>query len=788
MITLKNISKKIDDFEILKNVNLNLPSCGLVLFRGVNGSGKTTLINIIGALDKASSGSLIINNEDISIFSNYELCKFREKYISFVFQDNNLFDNMSVKDNINIVNKSDENYDKSFKELLHLLNLEEIQDKKVKFLSGGEKQRVAIARAINKNSNILICDEPTSSIDFESKKIIFEVLKKISKSKLVLLVTHDLDFVNNYADITVGICDGIVTSNINSTQNNIENNYTFKEYVNKFNPFKFLFKNFFLNKKKIVINCVLLVISFLLCVFSISFSSIDFNKIHISSLKNDNLVIFNKNSNDESSSYIKDVEIYDEDINFFKKSLNYSDLIVGKGIHVDGYSMNFGIDYSKKSDVIYYQKMVNLLSFIDYDFDKTNFELIGKKPINSNDIVISSYLADIMMEYGVMDSEKNIFRPQNYDELISYDKEFILGYNNVNITGIYILDLNKFNSLKIKSNKVNSEIKKIKNIFDVYIDNCAGNIFVNKSFFELYSNIIPTVNDYFDFSYEEKDIYGRNTIFNSRPLIFDHSVKLTNGEYIDNLNDNEIIINQEILKLLNLNENDCINKQIDLYIYDSLSGSNDYFDKISLNIIGVSFDNDYYINRNALSKVLDKTVYYNKAFSYLNNKDFQSVITTFPLENNRYTISTNYSYFIIGLTGLSKILSKIFIIISIIICIITIIHIINYLVNSIELHKKDIAILKSLGITDKIITLLFVMELSFLSVFSLLVSYFIYYIITIFINLILSKIIYLNIIFIYINYLILILIILFLLLFFVFLFYFIYKKICKSLPNYLLRN
>lgn len=737
MIELCNVSKIKNDKKILNEINLKLPSKGLVVIKGLNGAGKTTLVNLIGGLDVPNSGKILFNGIDISSLSSNKLSEYREKYISFIFQDNNLFENMSVLDNINITNKSN-----NIKSTLEEFNLNYISNQKAKSLSGGQQKKVAITRALSKNSTILICDEPTSSLDSESRINVLKKIKSISRNKLVLLISHEDIFIDNYADMLIELNEGNLQSVVETKQlyYSIEKSNSISK--NNFNIFDFLIKNLFSNKKKLYISGFFMFVSFLFILFSVSLSLLNYDEIHLSMMDNlnDDLIIFNKNSYNESNdSYINEKEFFVDDVDYIASIDKNMKIITGYNINVDGYSMNFGINYNQRFNVPYYQKFVNRLSFINYDDINYN-SIIGNKPLLKNEIVISSYLADIFIKYGVMTSGKQTYFPKDYDDLISSHKELILGSNNVVVSGIYLLDLEKFNVLKNEVSSLNSKNSRLYELFSQVIDNTAGNIFVNNEFFELYSNVIPVINVNYDFSLEEKDSTGKNTILDSKPIIFTEKVSIADGDIVDELNVDEIIINNNILKSLNLEDEEYIGKSITLYIFDSLSGNIDYLDKITLKIKGLSEDNDYYISKDSLNKYIDKIVYINKIFTINNSsRSIKNTFEKFPLQRNQYTITTNYSQIIIGLSGILSILKIIFSIISIVFILFTLFFIANYLFNSIEFHKKDIGILKSLGIKDWKIVYLFILELLSILLFAYIFSIIMYIIVCHIVNNILGN-------------------------------------------------
>lgn len=214
MIKLENIKKeyvvKKSVTVALNDVSLTLPDKGLVFVVGRSGCGKTTLLNIIGGLDKADSGKMLCQGVDTSHFSSSDWDGYRNSYVGFVFQENNLLEDYNVYDNIRVATDLQNHKDCNsiINASLKFVGLEDFALRKISQLSGGQKQRVTIARAIAKNSKILLADEPTGSLDPETGREIFELLKEISKTQLVVVVTHDLSSANEFGDQIIKIRDG----------------------------------------------------------------------------------------------------------------------------------------------------------------------------------------------------------------------------------------------------------------------------------------------------------------------------------------------------------------------------------------------------------------------------------------------------------------------------------------------------------------------------------------------------------------------------------------------------
>lgn len=246
MIELKNVSKtykskKANSTVALKDISIKFQEKGLVFILGKSGSGKSTLLNVIGGLDKYDSGEVIINGKSTKKFKESEFDAFRNTYMGFIFQEYNLLENYSIEQNIKL--SLELQHKKAAKEeiqrALELVELEDISKRKTNELSGGQKQRVAIARAIIKDPEIILADEPTGNLDSQTSEQIWNILKKLSESKLVIVVSHDVESAQKYADRIIRIQDGTIISD--EGDKSIEENKEFKLENAKL-PFFYSFK------------------------------------------------------------------------------------------------------------------------------------------------------------------------------------------------------------------------------------------------------------------------------------------------------------------------------------------------------------------------------------------------------------------------------------------------------------------------------------------------------------------------------------------------------------------
>ena len=223
MLQLKNITKTYEagdtKVEALKGISLSFRKNEFVSILGQSGCGKTTLLNLIGGLDRYTSGDLIINGKSTKEFNDRDWDTYRNHSVGFVFQTYNLIPHQTVLSNVELAltlsGVSKQERRKRAIEVLKKVGLEDQINKKPNQMSGGQMQRVAIARALVNDPDILLADEPTGALDSETSVQIMEILKEIAKDKLVVMVTHNPDLANQYSTRIIKLLDGKVTDDSN---------------------------------------------------------------------------------------------------------------------------------------------------------------------------------------------------------------------------------------------------------------------------------------------------------------------------------------------------------------------------------------------------------------------------------------------------------------------------------------------------------------------------------------------------------------------------------------------
>ena len=221
-LELKDIKKSFGTGEnitqVLKGISCGIEKGKICVLLGPSGSGKSTLLNIIGGIEKADGGSISIDGELMESMNEKKLSLYRRKHLGYVFQSYNLIPNLTVRENIEVgAYLSDKPLDVD--ELLHTLGLDEHQRKLPNQLSGGQQQRTAIGRAIVKNPDILLCDEPTGALDYNTSKDILRLIETVNQKygNTVVMVTHN-DAIKDMADRVIKLRDGMIRKNYTNEQ------------------------------------------------------------------------------------------------------------------------------------------------------------------------------------------------------------------------------------------------------------------------------------------------------------------------------------------------------------------------------------------------------------------------------------------------------------------------------------------------------------------------------------------------------------------------------------------
>ncbi len=589
MIELKNVCKEYKAknrvvTKALNNINIKLPSSGLVFVLGKSGSGKSTLLNLIGCMDKVTSGNILINDKDISKLSESKLNDYRNSCFGFIFQEHNLIEKFSVYDNLKLpctlkkLKYKKDDYDK----ILNSVSLDNLGYRRVNELSGGQKTRVSIARALIKNPNVILADEPTGNLDSTNSIQIFEILKNISKDRLVIVVTHDTEYAYKYGDRVIEIEDGNITKDNIVNQINEENKEIkiVKSRLSFVDAIKFSSLN--LRRKTIRLIVISIIISVTLTLFGYSYlmSDIDIINTHVKTMINNNeteMTLVKKISGKNLSDINPALSISDEDIKYIRNNitnnieLTYRLVLDNEFMKLEK-NMDFENPNLELSYNAYYNHTYTESTFIEKSKESLeSLKLIGSAPTGNNDIAIYKVLADYLLINGTIildsDSKGNLIQktwyPKDYNDLVNSHKKILLTNGNfrnskkyyVLITGIIDEDLSKFEVLKtIDRTKAKHEQKTLLDEFSNKYMPLLNLRIVSDSFYKdtiMDKNYILDNNLYdLTYTYNNEKYY---TSFSSS-LISSVEMNIYDGKKtrkISDIKEDEIVLDMSLISKMN---------------------------------------------------------------------------------------------------------------------------------------------------------------------------------------------------------------------------------------------
>lgn len=681
MLKLENITKIYEGKNFkqiaLNDVTLAFRNNEFVSILGPSGSGKTTLLNIIGGLDKYTYGNLIIDGVSTRKYKERDWNNYRSKKVGFIFQSYNLINHQTVLSNVllslNIAGKPKKESIKLAKKVLKDVGLENYIKKKPKELSGGQMQRVAIARALVTNPDIILCDEPTGALDSQTSIQIMELLKEISKEKLVIMVTHNVTLANKYSDRVIALNDGVVTYDTSPYE--VEN-YSLKKIktkrktMNKFTSLSLSFNNLLTKKSRTLLTSFAGSIGIIGIALVLSLSKgtqkyinkiekNTFSKYPISIMESyiDYQNMFDKENESCKNGSICSINdltnnvVNDNKINSISK---FSNILKQNYENINNYTLDINYNYNIDLNIYKDNKMIENSSLYFKEFLNNNSPLLkeytliyGKLPEKYNEIVIvtdeNGKLPLSLMKSLFIDEDIDLSKTIN----ISYEKIIDSKFKLVSETSYYIYENDTWQYIKNNQDKINDILDKSINLKITGILKLNKDAVISESGFIGYSKkLINYLNDEVNSSNIKKSILENKDI---NPL--------TNNLYDENMT------YEMLLDSISINDKNPI--KIDIY-------PKDYKSKEKIESIIKKYNED---NSN------DK-VYYT---DYL--KVFLNSITS---------LIKMITYVLTAFIGVSLIVS------SIMISIITYISVLE--------RTKEIGILRSLGASKKDIKNIFKAE------------------------------------------------------------------------------
>ena len=709
MLKLENITKIYEGKNFkqiaLNDVTLAFRNNEFVSILGPSGSGKTTLLNIIGGLDKYTYGNLIIDGVSTKKYKERDWNNYRSKKVGFIFQSYNLINHQTVLSNVllslNIAGKPKKESIKLAKKVLKDVGLENYIKKKPKELSGGQMQRVAIARALVTNPDIILCDEPTGALDSQTSIQIMELLKEISKEKLVIMVTHNVTLANKYSDRVIALNDGVITYDTSPYE--VEN-YSLKKIknkrktMNKFTSLSLSFNNLLTKKSRTLLTSFAGSIGIIGIALVLSLSKgtqkyinkiekNTFSKYPISIMESyiDYQNMFDKEKESCKNGSICSINdltnnvVNDNKINSISK---FSNILKQNYENINNYTLDINYNYNIDLNIYKDNKMIENSSLYFKEFFNNNSPLLkeytliyGKLPEKYNEIVIvtdeNGKLPLSLMKSLFLNEDIDLSKNIN----ISYEKIIDSKFKLVSETSYYMYENDTWQYIKNNQDKINDILDKSINLKITGILKLNKDAIISESGFIGYSKkLINYLNDEVNSSNIKKSILENKDI---NPL--------TNNLYDENMT------YEMLLDSISINDKNPI--KIDIY-------PKDYKSKEKIESIIKKYNEE---NSN------DK-VYYT---DYL--KVFLNSITS---------LIKMITYVLTAFIGVSLIVS------SIMISIITYISVLE--------RTKEIGILRSLGASKKDIKNIFKAETIIIGT----ISGFIGVGVTLLLNKVIDKVIY----------------------------------------------
>ena len=547
MLKLENITKIYDGKNFkqiaLNDVTLAFRNNEFVSILGPSGSGKTTLLNIIGGLDKYTYGNLIIDGVSTRKYKERDWNNYRSKKVGFIFQSYNLINHQTVLSNVllslNIAGKPKKESIKLAKKVLKDVGLENYIKKKPKELSGGQMQRVAIARGLVTNPDIILCDEPTGALDSQTSIQIMELLKEISKEKLVIMVTHNVTLANKYSDRVIALNDGVITYDTSPYE--VEN-YSLKKIknkrktMNKFTSLSLSFNNLLTKKSRTLLTSFAGSIGIIGIALVLSLSKgtqkyinkiekNTFSKYPISIMESyiDYQNMFDKEKESCKNGSICSINdltnnvVNDNKINSISK---FSNILKQNYENINNYILDINYNYNMDLNIYKDNKMIENSSLYFKEFFNNNSPLLkeytliyGKLPEKYNEIVIvtdeNGKLPLSLMKSLFINEDIDLSKTIN----ISYEKIIDSKFKLVSETSYYIYENDTWQYIKNNRDKINDILDKSINLKITGILKLNKDAVISESGFIGYSKkLINYLNDEVNSSNIKKSILKNKDI------------------------------------------------------------------------------------------------------------------------------------------------------------------------------------------------------------------------------------------------------------------------------------
>lgn len=729
MIVLKEIekiylTKNSPQVVALKNINLTFESKGMVFITGKSGCGKSTLLNILGALDSCTSGSMIIENKNINEFTEKELDNYRNSYVGFVFQEFHVLNAYNVYDNIRLAKELQQEKisEKELDAYLEKVSLTNLGKRKMNELSGGQKQRIAILRALIKNPRIILADEPTGNLDKINSEQIFEILKEISQEKLVIIVTHDLEAAQKYADRIIELKDGEIINDTKPTLNPEKTTLTLKE---SHLPFLFALKLAWNNlkryPKKCILTIILFFISLLCCILLINSSLFNSTSLAIK------LMNLNENYNIEvhKINYVQNTKWKEEwqtaEDQYLKNIYSGTTNPIYE-LYDFTTPLTFYLNTPQEPTKLF-PTTPNITSYVEIKDPKILTNLTGSIPTSSNEIVIHEYLADYIINYGI--KEKNgSWIPQNEEELLSKTHPIYLGDNEVYISGI-LKEETSYTEESLEDETTYAAYQNyIQKASTVYVKGFTNEVKLNQTK-ESTLNQFTLASDH----QQKLSFTALDTLQENESLLTIDALILGNSKfkeaYEEYLNANPLSTEEET-KLWANNYLKQYQTECNLFFQDFLNYQNI---PITVKIIGIADENilssslveKYMTTGKRKTGVLIHEENSHTLKKLLSNLNFQ--VTFLNVGENPYEVSSNIISITNEVSTLYNTLKKGISFLALAFTAFTFLLLLNIVDDTVRYSKKEIGVLRALGTSKKDIFKIFAIETSTITLLSYILSF-----------------------------------------------------------------
>ena len=460
MVELKKVrkvyhSKKGPDTEALHNINVTMGNRGLVFIVGKSGSGKSTLLNLLGGLDLPTEGNIIVDKKDLTKLNPRQMDAYRNSCVGFIFQEFYILEEYNVYENIELALKLQrKKYElNEIDQLLEKLGIAGLGKRKINELSGGQKQRVAIARALIKDPHMILADEPTGNLDEESSEQIFNILKKISSEKLVVVISHDRESAEKYADRIIELKDGNIVSDTRTVeQEDTEKEHTFYESkLPMYYAMKMALSSMKQKPLKLFFTVFLMMFSLIFMGITLNTTIYDRTQLQIKVMQDNNDYVYRLNQMEfQERGSIETLPFPTEDKkkleNEVGSKLNLSYVLYDRGTY-----LSFSYSERDENDP-YFVIEPTYLNFIEVEDERVIGDVIGRLPETPNELVIHKYLAEYMIKYGVKDSKGELYHPKDIQALVKEGHQLQLGDNVVVIVGVVDDDTSFYEKAKKEGN------------------------------------------------------------------------------------------------------------------------------------------------------------------------------------------------------------------------------------------------------------------------------------------------------------------------------------------------